>query len=65
MLVADDIKGAVEKLQDTEENLVGDGSRVHNLPTVETRNHRDLKTITPATVSYVRDVEYLSKNKRR
>lgn len=52
-LVAD----AVEKLQATEENLVGDGSRVHSLPTVETRNHRDLKTITPTTVSYVKDVK--------
>lgn len=50
-LVAEDIKGAVEKLQATEENLVGDGSRVHSLPTVETRNHRDLKTVTPSTVS--------------
>ena len=49
--VADDIKGAVEKLQATEENLVEDGSRVHSLPTVETRNHRDLKTVTPSTVS--------------
>ena len=49
--MADDIMGAVEKLQANEENLVGDGSRIHSLPTVNTRNHRDLKTVTPSTVS--------------
>ena len=49
--VADDIKGAVEKLQATEDNLIGDGSRVHSLLTVDARNHRDLKTVTSTTVS--------------
>ena len=43
-------RSAVERLQAVEKNLVGDGSRVHSLPTVETRNHRDLKTVTPLTV---------------
>ncbi|XP_046584446.1 M-phase inducer phosphatase 1-like [Haliotis rubra] len=43
-------RSAVEKLQAADQNLIGDGTRVHTLPTVETRNHRDLKTVTPSTV---------------
>lgn len=47
----EETKYAVEKLQATEQNLVGDGSKTHSLPTIETRNHRDLKTITSSTVN--------------
>ena len=50
-VTGDDIKVAVERLQASEENLVGDGSKVHSLPTIDTRNHRDLKTVTPSTVN--------------
>ncbi len=46
-------RSAVEKLQAADQNLIGDGTRVHSLPTVETRNHRDLKTVTPSTVCVI------------
>ncbi|XP_046554237.1 M-phase inducer phosphatase-like [Haliotis rubra] len=43
------MKSAVDKME-TEGDLIGDGSQVHSLPTIQGR-HKDLKSVSPQTVS--------------
>ncbi|XP_071089154.1 M-phase inducer phosphatase-like [Haliotis cracherodii] len=50
------MKTAVDKMQN-EVDLIGDGSQVHSLPTIQGR-HKDLKSVTPHTVSQLLTGEY-------
>ncbi|XP_048249708.1 M-phase inducer phosphatase-like [Haliotis rufescens] len=50
------MKTAVDKMQN-EVDLIGDGSQVHSLPTIQGR-HKDLKSVTPHTVSQLLAGEY-------
>ena len=45
------IVSAVDRLT-SDEDLIADGSRVYSLPTISGK-HKDLKTISPDTVSFI------------
>ena len=45
------IVSAVDRLT-SDDDLIADGSRVYSLPTISGK-HKDLKTITPDTVSFI------------
>ncbi|XP_067657867.1 M-phase inducer phosphatase-like [Haliotis asinina] len=52
----DSMKSAVDKME-TEINLIGDGSKCHGLPTI-TGRHKDLKSVSPRTVSQLLTGKY-------
>ncbi|XP_046576862.1 M-phase inducer phosphatase-like [Haliotis rubra] len=50
------MKSAVDKME-AEINLIGDGSKCHRLPTI-TGRHKDLKSVSPRTVSQLLTGKY-------
>ncbi|XP_046580901.1 M-phase inducer phosphatase 1-like [Haliotis rubra] len=55
-VISKDMKTAVEKMQN-EDDLIGDGSQNHSLQTIKGR-HKDLKSVSPHTVSQLLAGEY-------